>query len=381
MDDRIGTADLLVLGMHTRHFFALTVATALCSPALAWDAHGHRTITLLAIDKLAADIQKDETAGRELAFVFTESGRAQAAYQSGEPDRFRAIRIGQLKHENDPEHYIDIEDLEPFGLTLSTIPPLRYEYVRAMVIAKHEHPEQMRTYNEKTDVAKTQEFPGFLPYAAIEHYGKLVSSFRQIRVLESLKDPARADQLTAARSNVIYEMGYLSHMIGDAAQPLHTTRHHHGWVDDNPHGYTTNRGFHAYIDGTVLSLHALSYDTLKTMPIATIEIDKNDPWKNILEHVQRSFDTVRPLYELQKSGDLDKAPGKQFISERLGDGAAMLGALYFAAWQASEASDKDVREFKGYDAPASKTANPMDEKNRVQPTIEGQPIKDQPKGQ
>ena len=23
-------------------------------------------------------------------------------------------------------------------------------------------------------------------------------------------------------------------VVGDAAQPLHTTRHHHGWVGDNP---------------------------------------------------------------------------------------------------------------------------------------------------
>lgn len=358
--------------MRTRSIVALFMSAGLCSSALGWDAHGHRTITLLAIDKLASEVQKDESATRELAFALAPSGRAQAAYQAGEPDRYRAIRLGQLKHENDPEHYLDVEDLEPFGLTLLTMPPLRNEYVRAMVIAKHVHPENMRPYNEKTDVARTQEFPGFLAHASIEHYGKLVSSFRQVRVLEALKDPARADQLAAARANVLYEMGYLSHLIGDAAQPLHTTRHHHGWVDDNPEDFTTNRGFHAYIDTTVLGIHALSHDTMKDLPITTITVNKNDPWTDILQHVQRSFDKVRPLYVLQKSGDLEKEPGKAFIQERLVDGAAMLSALYVAAWKASEASEKDIKDFVMYDQVSSALPNPMEPKKPVQPTIEGQ---------
>ena len=115
-----------------------------------------------------------------LAFVFADSGRAQVGYEAGEPDRYRSIHMAQLRQENEPDHYIDIEKLEQFGLTFSTIPPLRYEYLRDMAIAKHEHPESVEPYNEKRDPARTQEWPGFLPYAIMEHYGKLVSSDRQI---------------------------------------------------------------------------------------------------------------------------------------------------------------------------------------------------------
>lgn len=362
----------------------LTLSAAVLSlnaTCLAWDAHGHRTITFLAIDKMESKLPQDDK-DKLLGFVFTSSGRAQAGYQSGEPDRYRAIRLGQLKHENDPEHYIDLEDLEPFGLTLSTVPPLRMEYLRAMAIAKHEHPENAKPYNPKTDTAGTQEWPGFLPHAILEHYGKLISSFRQIRVLEMLNDPARADQLAAARANVIYEMGYLSHLVGDAAQPLHTTTHHHGWVGDNPNGYTTNRGFHAFIDGTILGIHQLKYDTLKAAAIPDRQADKVDPWKDVLAHIQRSFDQMRPLYELQKSGDLEKDPGKAFITERLADGAGMLSALYLAAWEASAATQKDATDFIGYDKESTPTPNPMDRDRRqsepVQPTIEGKPIAPKP---
>ncbi len=113
---------------------AASVLLSCAAPALAWDAHGHRTITLLALDTLA---QTDST---RPAFLATPESREMAAFQSSEPDRYRAVRSGYLKHENDPDHYIDVEDLVPFGLTLETVPKLRYEYLRAMAIAKHEHP-------------------------------------------------------------------------------------------------------------------------------------------------------------------------------------------------------------------------------------------------
>lgn len=345
-------------------------AALLCAPpAHAWDAHGHRTITLLAMDRFQSALPATNEASKksdDLRWLFTPESRAQAAYQSGEPDRYRAIRAAALKHENDADHYIDVEDLEPFGLTLSSLPPLRYEYARAMMIAKHIHPEQMRPYNEKTDIAKTTEFPGYLPYAIVEHYHKLVASFRQARVLMHLNDPARAQQLEAAKANVIHEMGQLSHFVGDAAQPLHTTRHHHGWDkhEANPDNFTTNNGFHAYIDTTVLGIHTINYDTMHAAnpdacKTARTIANPADPWTDVLEHIQRSFDTVIPLYHLQKSGDLDREPGKAFVQERLCDGATTLGALYAAAWKASAMTDKDAQDFIRYDQVSPALPNPM----------------------
>ncbi len=344
-------------------FAAAAVMMVCASSAFAWDAHGHRTIAWLAMDKMQSKLPEDAVKG-PLAFVFSESGRAQVGYQSGEPDRYRSIHIGQLTHINDPDHYIDLEKLDQFGLTLSTVPPLRFEYLRAMAIAKHEHPDNVAPYNEKRDIARTQEWPGFLPHSILEHYGKLVSSDRQIRVLESLHDPARAEQLAAARANVIFEMGQLAHFVGDAAQPLHTTEHHHGWVGANPDGFTKANGFHRYIDTTVLGLHHLTYETVKDQCKIDRTVDKNDPWADVLLHIQRSHDMVRPLYILQKSGDLDKEPGKVFITERLCDGGAMLGSLYAAAWEASAMADKDVKDYISYDAVSNPTPNPMERRPR-----------------
>jgi hypothetical protein len=326
----------------------LTLAAA---PALSWDADGHRSITLLALDAAAA-------AEPALpAFFRDEETRQRIAWQSGEPDRWRGTRTPALTHENNPDHYIDVEDLEPFGLTLETVSPLRYEYLRAMVVAKHEHPERMGPYNEATDLFRTQEFPGFLPHAIAEHADKLRSHLKTLRILEGLPDastPRRQAQVRQSRENAIATLGLLSHFVGDAAQPLHTTRHHHGWVGDNPDAFTTDRGFHAHIDGGVIRLHALSYDALRahadTAPITPPRLDPGGQWDATLDYIRRSFERVRPLYELEKSGELEREPGRAFITERMTDAAGTLAGLLVSAWNAGEPSPRDIEDHLRYEA-------------------------------
>jgi hypothetical protein len=335
---------------HTRSL-ALTALIGLllaASPAPAWDAAGHRTITLLALDRLAQTKDCPE-------WLKSDAERQKIAWQSGEPDRWRGTRTPTLKHENDTDHYIDIEDLEPFGLTLRTMPMLRREYVSAMAVARAANPDRIPPVNPAADAAKTLGYPGFLPQAIMEHHDKLRSSFNTLRILESLPDASssrRQLQIEQARANIRVEMGLLSHFVGDAAQPLHTTTHHHGWVGDNPKGYTTDRGIHRRIDGTVIELHRLNYAALSAIPAdpAPRVADHANPWNDVLSHIERSFAKVEPLYALEKSGDLDKQPGKDFIAERLLDGAAMLGDLYTSAWKASKPTAQEIEDYLKYEA-------------------------------
>ena len=319
---------------------SLAAAVLLSAPALAWDAPGHRMITLLALDALPADAP---------SFLRDADSRAMVASQSCEPDRWRGTPSNYLRHENEMDHYLDVDDLPQFGLTLATVPRLRYEFVKAMVLAKREQPERVAPYDASADPAATKEWPGMVLHSIAEHYAKLQSSFRTLRILDTLNDPARASQAVQLRHNVIYHMGVLSHFVGDAAQPLHTTRHHHGWVGENPNGYTTERGFHAKIDGGVIAHHALTYDVLRAAPAPAPAVNAADPWQDVVVYVQRSFDKVEPLYVLEKTGDLMAEPGKAFIVERLRDAGATLGALYAAAWATSAPTEKDVADFVRYD--------------------------------
>lgn len=341
---------------------AVSLALAAGAPAIAWDASGHQTIALLALDRFTRQTTIP-------AWLSEESTRRMIAWESGEPDRWRGLRTATLRHENEPDHYLDVEDLTPFGLTLRTVPVLRHEYVKVLTLARERRPEAMKPYNPAMDPAKTQEYPGFLPQAIMEHYEKLRSSMSTVRILQGLPDAAsdrRKLQIEQAKANVREEMGLLAHFVGDAAQPLHTTQHHHGWIGDNPKGYTTDKGIHSRIDGAVLTLHKLNYETLKapaadpqsgsasptTKPAddAPRVTDPQNPWGDVLTHIERSFAKVEPLYELQKSGDLDKEPGKAFITERLKDGGAMLGDLYAAAWKVSEPTTKDVEDYVKYES-------------------------------
>lgn len=339
---------------------ALIATAALESPAQAWDSAGHRTITFLAMDGLA------ELAPDRPAFLADDTSRQIAAFQASEADRYRALRSPvYLKHENDPDHFIDIEDLERFGLTLESLPPLRYEYLRAMAIAKHEHPEQaagdpdVPPYNERRDVARTQEFPGYGPYAVMEHHGKLAAAFKTYRALEKLSDPIRAAQMEATKANILAEMGHLSHFVGDLAQPLHTTRHYNGWVGKNPSGYTTDKGFHAYIDGGVVALHGVNYALLQDRASFGRKIDDANPFNDVLAHIRRSHDQMERLYMMQKSGELQSEPGKALICDRFLDGASMLAAMYASAWSLSALAQDDAANLVKYDGLIAEPGGPQ----------------------
>ncbi len=309
-------------------------------PALAWNAHGHRLITLLALDALPAEAPE---------WLRDSAVRARAAYQSNEADRWRGTRIDPIGQENKPDHFLDVELLEQFGLTLETTPPLRYDYLRAMAVSKHLHPEKVDPHDAERDSDHSKEWPGFLPHAIAEHYAKLISAFNTVRILESLKEPARSEQLEMARANAIYHMGMLSHFVGDAAQPLHTTRHYNGWTGGNPKGYTTSNRFHSEIDGGVLRRHRITYASMKAAGGVTCrEINGRQPWNDIIAHIRRSFDQMEPLYALEKSGELNEAKGMAFIEQRLADGASMLSGMIWAAWRQAEPTPKQVEDFVRY---------------------------------
>ena len=348
--------------MHARRFAApaaILAAAVFVPDALAWDAHGHRVITYVALDTFHAAGGPD--------WLNTATTRDEVAYSSGEPDRWRSVHAAQMTHVNNPDHYLDLEDLEPYGITLRTIPHLRNEFIRDLAVARAAHPDKFKPINPATDTARTAEWPGFLPYSILEHYGKVVSTFRVVRILETLDgqgklDATRKHHLEMARAAALFEMGELSHFVGDAAQPLHTTTHHHGWVGANPNGYTTDKKFHAMIDGEVLAVNHITYESVKAVADADKAHDRKlmglEPWGPVLDHIQRSFDKMEPLYALQKSGQLMSEPGKEFITERLVDGGKMLGALYAAAYEAGKPTDTEIADLLKWDSVEPAAAEP-----------------------
>ncbi len=327
---------------HPCHLAILMLVAAVAMPAEradAWDAHTHRTVTYIALDGLPAEAP---------AWLRAPSVRHRIAFQSNQVDRWRGWPALPLQHVTYPDHFMDVELLDQFGLTLESLPRLRREYVRALVLAKHTKPDRIDAYDADGDAARIHEWPGFLPYAISEEYAYLQAAFQQVRILEAIDEPARRHQLLQARSIAIDHLGNLAHFVADAAQPLHTTKHYNGWAGDNPHGYTTERTFHKYIDGGVIAHHAITYQTLKPRVTFARKVNAEDPWQDIAEHIRRGLAQVEPLYRLERDGELNGPAGKKFIESRLADATDMLNALVWAAYTSSAPTAEQIESWKHY---------------------------------
>jgi hypothetical protein len=322
----------------------------ICSAsASGWGSQVHRDLTALALAGLDPALP---------AWLRSPETLAAAQFQSNQPDRWRGWPSVVLKHENDPEHYLDLELLAPFGLTLETLPRLRGEYIQKLTLARAAQPEIGAGWDAAKDPARTQEWPGFVVYAVAEHYARLQAAFNQVRILEQLGDPARAPQLAQARAIAIYHLGDLSHYVADIAQPLHTTKHFNGWVGENPQGYKWRERFHAYIDESVAARHGLNFDTLRPHVRYGAPVNSQDPWDDVLRYFGRSFTQMEPLYALERDGQLDGPPGAALIRERLIDAAGMISALVSAAWESSTPTPEQIATWTRYDRPAAATTSP-----------------------
>jgi hypothetical protein len=312
----------------SRGVVAVMAALFFCMPAKGFDYERHRLINRLALDTLPKDFP---------AFVRAKANAERIQFLGGEPDRWRNNRDRGLRHLNGLDHYFDIEYLAQYQLTAAKLSHFRYQFVEQMAVARVKF--KLPLPSENAD--HTKGHPGFLPWSINEHYLKLVSAFSYLKVFE---DMGNAEEIANARANVVYRMGILSHFVGDAAQPLHTTKHFNGWVGENPKGFTTSRRFHSKIDGgffrTTTAPNAAALK-LRLRPAALVKrpaarADASGQFQAILNYILAQHQLVEPLYQLEKEKKLSAetpAAGRAFMEGQLLKGSQMLGDLWFTAWK------------------------------------------------
>ncbi|HVP11818.1 MAG TPA: hypothetical protein VMV94_11595 [Phycisphaerae bacterium] len=310
---------------HALIFGLALVCSMATAPAMAWDEEGHITVAHLAAVKLP-DTMPD--------WVRTPEVRSRLEYLSSEPDRWRGQHSIFVDHYNNPDHYMDEEQLHVFDLTFKTLPPLERQLLDRMAAERALHPDKFKPYDPKEDPAYTNLVPGLLPYRISQLQWLIAADWTTLKTYEKHPDQVTSEMVRNARENIVYNMGIISHLVGDGAQPLHVTQHHHGWVGPNPKGYTTEKGFHSFIDGGVISLHHITPESLAERARPPRKTAKEDSWKVIGDYLDETYQQVEPLYELEKSGELKKEPGKKFIEDRLLDGGAMLAGVWVAAYEA-----------------------------------------------
>ena len=303
----------------------------------AWDYEGHRIVAQLALASLPAD------------FPPIAAGPAEAeriAFLSAEPDRWRNVPDLPLKHAGGSwgDHFLDLEYLTDAGLDLETLPSLRYEFVLQFARGRAAHAGAFKPIDPARNQDRTAEWPGFAPWAIAEHFARLRSGFSYLRVFEEVGTPA---EVADARANLLYVMGLLAHYVGDCAQPLHTTKHYNGWSGDNPRGYTTWNGLHAWIDGGIIARTGLRFPALRerALPPRVLPLgpraDGRDPlFVAVLDYIRVQHRQVERIYELEKAGRLGRAPGEEvpaetrlLIEDQLLAGGQMLASVWLTAYR------------------------------------------------
>jgi len=164
---------------------------------------------------------------------FLKEEKSWLIYQGPEPDRWKAKYTYTLKKGTSPDHYFNLEKIQK-----SDIRRDRFSYMKAL-------------QKRNLDLDEV----GFLPYAVVEIYQKMLISLKEYRKNKS------AEEKKAIERNIAYYAGLLGHYVGDGSMPLHITIHHDGWQGENPDGFATSNvhgSVEAYGDAVVNLEHLLS---------------------------------------------------------------------------------------------------------------------------
>lgn len=318
---------------------SLVMLSALPGALLAWDYAGHRMVNQLALASLPAEFP---------AFVREPANAERIAFLAGEPDRWRNNEDLPIKHANSMDHYCDLEHFTEVGLDPLTVSPMRMVFAMQYAAGRIENPAAYPTFDPAKNRDRTREWPaGFAPWAVAEYYGKLRSAFSYLKTFE--ESGGTAEEIANARANIVYVMGVMGHFIGDGAQPLHTTKHHHGWVGENPQGFTNWYGIHSWIDGGFIAKAGITLDDVagRVTPAQAISLPavaegRDAFFDAVMRYWIKQHQQVEPLYALEKAGEFKpetaetNVKGRAFIEGQLLEGGQMLGAIWLTAWRAAQ---------------------------------------------
>ena len=330
-------------GHHRRTSMVAAVATvatiaATAGQALAWGHTGHVGISQLAIQNLPADLP---------AFVRSASAAQLVGELGAEADESKTTGIvtgtgtgGRIltaptvhDAERDPGHYIDFDDN---GLVLGGVVRLG-----AMPATREAFDTAQRSGGQ------TQYSAGYLTYTLIDGFQQVRKDFGIWRALQAGLQSATtpADQayfryqLQVRQQLTLRDIGYWSHFVADASQPMHLSVHFNGWGNyPNPNGYTT-AGIHSPFEGSFVR-NFINFGQLAFQVRPYTDRGATTYEQRVQLYHRETLEQVIPVYEAAKMSGNDNYQTAQpaevaIVNKQLAAGAAELRDQITDAWRQS----------------------------------------------
>lgn len=295
--------------MRKTHYLLLIVGVvaAVALAAWAWHEKEHFGLTAAAGRLLGDDVP-----------AFFREGVIETAGQYAiDPDLFKHERTAQLAHAEMPEHFFDMEYFQDADL-----PRDRFDYYQL-------------AYSRDLDPRRV----GTLPWAVTEWTQKLTLAFAEHR---------RWPEAEHIQAKCLVYAGILSHYAADLHQPLHTTIHYDGRVDEAG-DKSPRTGIHEKVDA-LLRKTTWPDDWLDGL----VPRAYDDVWQATLEAMGESHRHVETVYELAVVLPDRRTPRtadprvERFARDRARAAAGFIASLYLTAWRDSA----DIKPPHWLDRPA-----------------------------
>ncbi|MBS0421369.1 MAG: S1/P1 Nuclease [Proteobacteria bacterium] len=306
--------------------------------AWSWGHTGHVEISRIAIEKLPEELPaflRNDFAAATIGELGPEADESKTTGIFTGIDPKFGIQTTRTVHdqERDPGHFMDIDDtgiVTGGKVMLSMLPATR------------------ETFDTAERAGGQTQYAGYLPYEMLDGFQQLRKDFGMWRafkvgLLTSRKESDRKYFLThlALREQlIIRDLGYWSHFVADASQPMHVSIHFNGWGPfPNDNGFTQDKKFHAQFEGSfVRNFIDFRKVAEAVRPYTDRGVSTNEA--RVPLYLAETLSQVVPVYQAALSSGNDNYTSAKplevaIVTQQLAAGASELRDEIVDAWNQS----------------------------------------------
>jgi hypothetical protein len=312
-----------------------------CSPqSWGWGHTGHVKISQLAIQALPPELPEFLRNGIAMWAVGELGAEADESKTTGTVTSTANGRITTASSvhdaERDPGHFINVDDagfVIGGSVALNALPGTRQAFDTAQRAAVQ-------------PTGQTQ-YGGYLPYAIIDGFQQVRKDFGMWRAFRVGLDTASTvgdrayfmAHLQLREQLIIRDIGYWSHFVADASQPMHVSIHYNGWGPyPNPKGFTT-APIHAPFEGSYVR-NFVDFDAVRAQMRCYSDRGVNAIEQRVPLYLADTLAQVGAVYQAAKDSNDDNYATSQpletaIVTQQLAAGAAELRDQIVDAWRQS----------------------------------------------